>query len=98
MSSNIFIRPSKDIQADYTQISTLTRQNPVVITVNGKEDTVLLNYETFQNQIRYINELEARLAAYAHLAQAMDDIELGRVQSANHVFADILDELTKHLN
>jgi len=74
-------------------ISALTRQNPVAITVNGKEDTVLLSHEDFQDQIHYISELEAKLAVYTHLAQAMDDIKLGRVQSADSAFADILGEL-----
>lgn len=93
MSPNIFIRPLKDIQTNYAQISALTRQNPVVITVNDKEDTVLLSYEDFQDQIHHISELEARLAVYAHLAQAMDDGESSRVQSADSAFADVLGEL-----
>ena len=93
MSPSISIRPSKDIRTNYAQISALTRQNPVAITVNGKEDTVLLCHEDFQDQIHYINELEAKLAVYSHLAQAMDDIKLGRVQSADNAFSDILGEL-----
>ena len=93
MSPNISIRPSKDIRTNYAQISALTRENPVAITVNGKEDTVLLSHEDFQDQLHYINELEAKLAVYAHLAQAMDDIKLGRVESADSVFADILGDL-----
>lgn len=93
MSPNISIRPSKDIRTNYAQISALTRENPVAITVNGKEDTVLLSHEDFQDQLHYINELEAKLAVYAHLAQAMDDIKLGRVEAADNVFADILGEL-----
>ena len=32
-------------------------------------------------------------AVYAHLAQAMDDIRLGRVQSADAVFDELLGEL-----
>lgn len=95
MSPNISIRPSKDIRTNYAQISALTRQNPVAITVNGREDTVLLSHEDFQNQLRYIDELEAKLQVYSHLAQAMDDIKLGRVQPAESAFADILDELEK---
>lgn len=90
MHPGFSIRTSKDIRTNYAQISALTRQNPVVITVNGKEDTVLLSHEDFLNQIRYISELEAKLAVYTHLAQAMDDIKLGRVQSADSAFADIL--------
>ena len=93
MNPNISIRPSKDIRTNYAQISALTRENPVAITVNGKEDTVLLSHEDFQDQLLYINELEAKLAVYAHLAQAMDDIKLGRVESADSAFADILGEL-----
>lgn len=93
MNSGISIRPSKDIRTNYAQISALTRQNPVAITVNGKEDTVLLSHEEFQEQLRYINELEARLAVYTHLAEAMDDIKLGRTQPADEVFDEILEEL-----
>ena len=93
MRPSISIRPSKDIRTNYAQISALTRQNPVAITVNGKEDTVLLSHEDFQDQLRYIDELEAKLSVYSHLAQAMDDIKLGRVQSAEDTFADILGEL-----
>ena len=93
MSPSISIRPSKDIRTNYAQISALTRKNPVAITVNGKEDTVLLSHEDFQDQIHYISELESRLAVYSHLAQAMDDIKLGRVQTADAVFEDLLEEL-----
>ena len=93
MSPNISIRPSKDIRTNYAQISALTRENPVAITVNGREDTVLLSHEDFHKQLHYINELETKLAVYSHLAQAMDDIKLGRVQPADSVFADIIGEL-----
>ena len=95
MSPSISIRPSKDIRTNYAQISALTRQNPVAITVNGKEDTVLLSHEDFQDQLHYSSELEAKLSVYSHLAQAMDDIKLGRVQSADDAFADILGELER---
>lgn len=93
MNNSISIRPSKDIRTNYAQISALTRENPVAITVNGKEDTVLLSHEDFEEQKKYIADLEARLAVYAHLAQAMDDIKLGRVQSADEAFDDIIADL-----
>ena len=93
MNHAISIRPSKDIRTNYAQISALTRETPVAITVNGKEDTVLLSHEDFTEQQNYISELEAKLAVYAHLAQAMDDIKLGRVQDADDAFDDILGEL-----
>ena len=93
MNNSISIRPSKDIRTNYAQISTLTRSNPVAITVNGKEDTVLLSHEDFQAQQNYIAELEAKLAVYAHLAQAMDDIKLGRLQDADDAYDDIIAEM-----
>lgn len=95
MNHGISIRPSKDIRTNYAQISALTRDNPVAITVNGKEDTVLLSHEDFQEQQMYISELEAKLAVYTHLAQAMDDVKLGRVQDADAAYDDILGELEK---
>ena len=93
MTNTISIRPSKDIRNNYAQISNLTRQNPVAITVNGKEDTVLLSHEDYQDQQNYIAELEAKLAVYAHLAQAMDDVKLGRVQNGDEAYDDIISEL-----
>ena len=66
---------------------------PGSITVNGKEDTVLLSHEEYQEQLLRISELEAKLSMYAHLAQAMDDIRLGRVQSADAVFDALLGAL-----
>lgn len=93
MHQSISIRPSKELRNNYNQISTLARSNPVAITVNGKEDTVVLSHEDFVDQQHYISELEARLAAYAHLAQAMDDVKLGRTQAMDTAFDDILAEL-----
>lgn len=87
--SEISIRPSKDIRTNYAQISELTRQNPVAITVNGKEDTVILSHEDYMQQQRTIAELEGRLEVYKHLAQSQDDIRLGRVQPASEVFDDV---------
>jgi PHD/YefM family antitoxin component YafN of YafNO toxin-antitoxin module len=90
---NISIRPSKDIRTNYAQISALTRDNPVAITVNGKEDTVLISHENYMEQLNYISELEDRIAVYAHLAQAMDDVRLGRVCDSSAAFDDVVAEL-----
>lgn len=93
MSPVISIRPSKDLRTNYVQISMLSRSNPVAITVNGKEDTVVLSHDDFVEQQNYISELEAKLAVYAHIAQAADDIKLGRTQKADAAFDEIFDEL-----
>ena len=93
MDRGISIRPSKDIRTNYAQISALAKKNPVAITVNGKEDSVLISHEDYMQQQQYVSELEAKLAVYSHLAQAIDDIKLGRVQNADDAFDDILGEL-----
>ena len=93
MSNAISIRPSKDLRSNYAQISALSRKNPVAITVNGKEDIVVLCHDDYMEQQNYITELEANLAVYSHLAQAADDVKLGRVQDVDAAFDDILSEL-----
>lgn len=93
MSGAISIRPSKDLRTNYAQISKLSRSNPVAITVNGKEDTVVLSHDAFVEQQNYISELEARIAVYSRLSQAMDDVQLGRTQDADSVFDDLLKDL-----
>ncbi len=93
MTNRLSIRPSKDLRTHYAQISSQTRENPVAITVNGREDTVILSHEQFMRQQQTIEELENRLAVYQHLAQSADDIRLGRVQTAQSAFDEILEEL-----
>ena len=93
MDKTLSIRPSKDLRNNYSQISALTRTNPVAITVNGREDTVVISHEDYAEQQRYIGQLEARLAVYAHLAQAADDVKLGRTQELGAALDDILGEL-----
>ncbi len=93
MMQTISIRPSKDLRTHYAQISAEAKQNPVAITVNGREDTVILEHRQYMEQQRRIEELESRLSVYSHLAQAADDEKLGRVQPAQEAFADILSEL-----
>ena len=93
MCNTLSIRPSKDIRNNYAQISALTRESPVAITVNGKEDTVIISHEDYLDLQKHISELEAKIAVYAHLAQAMDDIKLGRVQDSDAVFDEILSDL-----
>lgn len=93
MSGEISIRPSKDLRTNYAQISALAHEHPVAITVNGREDTVLVSHEDFVEQQRTIAELQQRLALYAHLAQAQDDIRLGRVQSMQATVTDIYKDI-----
>jgi len=93
LTQRLSIRPSKDLRTHYAQISTEAKENPVAITVNGREDTVILEHNQYMEQQRLIEEMQSQLAVYAHLAQAADDVRLGRVQPAQEAFADILREL-----
>ena len=52
-----------------------------------------MSHESFVRQQNYIAEMEAKLAVYAHLAQAEDDVKLGRVQDLDAACDDILSEL-----
>ncbi len=93
MNGEISIRPSKDIRTNYAKIAELAHQHPVAITVNGKEDTVLLSHEDYLRQQRTIAEMQERLALYAHLAQSQDDIKLGRVQTMDSAVENILKDI-----
>lgn len=93
MTQKISIRPSRDLRTHYAQISAEAKEHPVAITVNGREDTVLLEHRQYMEQQQLIEQLQARLSVYAHLAQAADDVKLGRIQPAEDAFEDILNEL-----
>lgn len=93
MNRGFSIRPSKDLRNNYAQVSALTRVNPVAITVNGREDTVLLSHEDYIEQQQYITELEARIKFYNHLARGEEDFRLGRVVSEEEAFDEIIKEL-----
>ena len=95
MANIISIRPSKDLRNNYSQISDLSRKNPVAITVNGHEDIVIMCHEAYTEQQEYIEALEKRLAMYAHLLKAEDDIKLGRTENAEQAFDSILKQLDK---
>ena len=93
MTQRLVIRPSKDLRTHYAQISEEAKKHPVAITVNGREDTVILDHNQYMEQQQLIEDQKNRLAVYAHLAQAADDVRLGRVQPAHDAFADIVSEL-----
>ncbi len=95
MSVGISIRPSKDLRTNYGQISALTRQNPVAITVNGREDTVLMSHEEYLAQQASLEEMRERLELYAHLAQSEDDVRLGRVKPIDAAFDEIVKSLSE---
>ena len=68
------IRPSADLRNHYNEISRQCRENneAVIITVNGRGDTVSMAYEEYKR-------LKARVELLELLVEAEDDVKNGRV-------------------
>ena len=86
---NETIRPSADLRNHYNEVSKLCRENgqEVIITVNGRGDTVLIGYEEYKRQ-------KARLQLLEILVEAEDDVRTGRTAPMKESF----DELRKRLS
>ena len=78
------IRPSADLRNHYSEISKLCREGKeaVIITVNGRGDTVSLSYE-------YYRKLKARLELLELLAEAESDAATGRTAPMEETFNDL---------
>lgn len=78
------IRPSADLRNHYSEISKLCRENrqPVYITVNGRGDTVLMSMDDFQ-------QMQTELELLRTLADAEEDVSIGRVAPIEDTFSDI---------
>jgi len=78
------IRPSADLRNHYSEISKLCRENrqPIYITVNGRGDTVLMSMDDFQ-------QMQTELELLRTLADAEEDVSIGRVAPIEDTFSDI---------
>ncbi len=78
------IRPSADLRNHYNEISRQCREdrNAVIITVNGRGDTVSLAYEEY-------NRMKARLELLEILAEADEDVKYGRTAPVQETFDDL---------
>lgn len=78
------IRPSADLRNHYNEISRQCRENKeaVIITVNGRGDTVSLSYEQYQN-------MKSRIELLELLAQAEEDVQNGRLATIRDTFEDL---------
>jgi len=78
------IRPSADLRNHYNEVSRQCRENKeaVIITVNGRGDTVSLAYEEYMR-------LKARIQLLEILAESDEDVKLGRVAPVQDTFDDI---------
>lgn len=84
MSLEETIRPSADLRNHYSEISKTCREEreAVIITVNGRGDTVSLSYEEYKN-------MKARIELLETLAEAENDVKNGRVAPISETFDDL---------
>lgn len=82
------IRPSADLRNKYNEISVLAKeeQKPIAITVNGREDTILLNYSLYVQQMEELQLLR-------DILESEQDFENGNYDSADNVFNNLRGEL-----
>ena len=87
------IRPSADIRNHYNEISKQCREDKeaVIITVNGRADTVSVGYE--EN-----NRMKARIELLEILAEAEEDVNTGRVAPMEDTFANLRAILKENRN
>lgn len=78
------IRPSSDLRNRYPKLSSMTRETgePIFITVNGREDTVLMGHAQY-------GKMKSKLELLNMLAEAQDDVDNGRISPINETFNDI---------
>ncbi|HIY64364.1 MAG TPA: type II toxin-antitoxin system Phd/YefM family antitoxin [Candidatus Mediterraneibacter stercoripullorum] len=78
------IRPSADLRNHYSEISKQCRENneAVIITVNGRGDTVSLSYEEYKR-------MKSRIELLEILSTAEDDVKNGRVEPIENTFQDL---------
>lgn len=83
------IRPSADLRNHYNEISRQCREEneAVIITVNGRGDTVSMAYEEYQR-------MKARIELLELLSEADNDVKNGRVAPIEDTF-DSLRNLLK---
>ena len=78
------IRPSADLRNHYSEISKQCREEneAVIITVNGRGDTVSLSYEEYKR-------MKSRIELLEILTEAEDDVRNGRVAPISETFDDL---------
>lgn len=78
------IRPSADLRNHYADISKTCKESrqPVIITVNGRGDTVVLNLQDYR-------QMQAELELLRMLADSEADVAADRVAPMEDTFRDL---------
>lgn len=84
------IRPSADLRNHYSEISRQCHdtRKPVIITVNGRGDTVVLSYAEY-------NQMQSELDLLRTLSDAEEDARAGRTAPIQQIFDDIRAKLSE---
>lgn len=82
------IHPSADLRSRYSEISRQCREErkAVIITVNGRGDTVSIGYEQYQ-------QMKAQIELLELLGEAEEDVRNGRVAPLQESFDSLRAEL-----
>ena len=84
------IRPSADLRNHYSEISKRCKEKKeaVIITVNGRGDTVSLAYDEYKN-------MKSRIELLEILAEAEEDVANGRVAPIHNTFNELREILNQ---
>lgn len=84
------IRPSADLRNHYSEISKRCKEKKeaVIITVNGRGDTVSLAYDEYKN-------MKSRIELLEMLAEAEEDVANGRVAPIHNTFNELREILNQ---
>lgn len=87
------IRPSADLRNHYAEISKACKQSrkPVIITVNGRGDTAVLDLHEYR-------QMQAELELLRMLADSEADFAAGSVAPVEDTFRDLRTRLTERKN
>ena len=87
------IRPSADLRNKYNEISKQCRQTreAVIITVNGRGDTVVLGLQDYK-------QMKAELELLRTLAEAEEDVQKARVGDMQSTIDDLRQSLKNRKN
>lgn len=87
------IRPSSDLRNRYPELSSMARKTgePIFITVNGHEDTVLMGHTQYGN-------MKSEIELLKMLIEAQDDVDNGRTSPIQETFNDIRKDLLARKN
>ena len=87
------IRPSADLRNHYSEISKICHETrkPVIITLNGREDTAVIGFQEFK-------QISEELELLRTLAEAEEDVKQRKIAPMKETFDGIRRSLLERKN